>query len=189
MLIECPSQVFARRFLAPSKYAITRVMLEYDSSGEQCCDTDSTFWKNEERFWEPEYEENECNITWIYKNRLSVYPYPSCVSNVTYRVSYSHDGKLYRYVTRNHDHAWPPKKVPGFNPPIKDAVATMYDGTVTDVLKKFSRYAGPNSDFHGETLHLSDVVGEQCVSVTLTNILGKQSTVKSGESFSRATLW
>ena len=134
--------VFASRLFAPSKYAITRVMLEYESTGEQCEDTDSSFWKNEERFWEPEYEDNECNITWMYKNRLSVYPYPSCVSNVVYRISYMHSGTLYKYVTRDHSHAWPPKKLPGFNPPIKEAWAVMYDGSHTNVTNKFKRYAG-----------------------------------------------
>ena len=52
-----------------------------------------------------------------------------------------------------------------------------------------THFAGPNSDFHGETLRFDDVVGEQCVSVKLTNILGRTSVIKTGESFSRSTLW
>jgi len=38
--------LFFQRFLAPQKYSIQRVMLEYESTGEQC-DIDSPFWKNE----------------------------------------------------------------------------------------------------------------------------------------------
>ncbi len=52
-----------------------------------------------------------------------------------------------------------------------------------------THFAGPNSDFHGEQLELADILGEQCVSVKLTNILGQESIIKTGESFSRKTLW
>jgi hypothetical protein len=132
--------IYLRRFFAPPKHAIHRVILEYDSTGEQC-DNDSAFWRNEERFWEPELEENETNITWMYRNRMSIEPIPRCVSDVTFRVTYEHDGSVYKYVTRDVKHQWPPKKVPGFHPPIKEAWAIMFDGThvnVTDRVKKFA---------------------------------------------------
>jgi len=181
--------IYLRRFLAPAKHKIHRVMLEYDTSGEPC-DSGSAFWVNESRFWEEdEFEENETNITWIYKNRLSIDPVPSCVSNIAFRVTYEHDGKVYKYVTRDMNHHWPPKKTPGFHPLIKEAWAVMYDGDRMNVTDKVKKYAGPYSDFHGETLKLSDVVGEQCVSVQITNIMGQTCSIKLGESFSRKTLW
>ena len=176
--------LFLRRFIAPAKYQIKRVTIEYDSSGEQC-DVESAFWKNEERFWDTEFEENEANITWIYKNRLSVTPYPSCVSNVSYRIAYTHNGTMYKYVTRDPSHQWPPKKMPGFHPAIREAWVVMYDGENMNVTEKIKKFAGPNSDFHGETLQLSDVIGEQCVSLKITNILNQSIVVKTGESFSR----
>ncbi len=180
--------LFLSRFITPEKYAIQRVMLEYDTDGKPC-DISSVFWKNEERYWDTEFEENDVNITWMYKNRMSILPYPSCVSNVAFRIAYKHNGELYKYITRDHNHCWPPKKTPGFHPPIKEAMAFMFDDTYMDVTKKMKRYAGPNSDFHGETLHFSDVVGEQCISVKLTNILGQTTTLKTGDTFSRKTLW
>lgn len=73
---------------------------------------------------------------------MTVYPYPSCVNNAVYRISYMHNGTLYKYVTRDHDHEWPPKKTPGFHPPIKEASAMMFDGTHMNVTNKFKKFAG-----------------------------------------------
>jgi hypothetical protein len=175
--------LFLRRFITPPKYQIKRVTLEYNSSGDPC-DVDSAFWKNEERFWDTEFEENETNITWMYKNRMAVTPYPSCVSDVKYRVIYAHNGNTYKYVTRDPKHSWPPKKTPGFHPPIKEAWVVMYDEEHRNVTDKIKKFAGPNCDFHGETLELSDIFGEQCVSLKITPIIGQSIVIKSGESFS-----
>ena len=174
------------RKLTTSKYLIRRVLLEYESTGEQC-DTDSTFWKNEERFWDSEYEENSTNITCMYIHRIQVDPPPSCVSNLVYRITYYHNNSIYKYITRNPKHQWPPKKVPGFNPLIKEAWAEMFDGSHQNVTERIKKFAGPNSDFHGETIHLRDMFGEQCVNLRLVNLLNQETIIK--DEFSRRTLW
>jgi hypothetical protein len=183
---------FVRRFFMRSTYVIKKVLLEYKTTGDNFV-SDSIFWKNERRFWNMdsewtmEPEDVSTDITWIYKNRIQIDPPPSCVSDITYRVTYMYAGTIYTFVTRNPNHAWPPKKVPGFNPAIKEAWITMFDDFQDDATKRVKQFAGPNSDFHGETLHLRDMFNEQCVSLRLVNMLGKSTTITN--SVSRFTLW
>jgi hypothetical protein len=63
----------------------------------------------------------------------------------------------------------------------------MFDDFQDDATKRVKQFAGPNSDFHGETLHLRDMFNEQCVSLRLVNMLGKSTTITN--SVSRFTLW
>ena len=178
-----------RNFFVRSNYIIRKVKLDYVTSGE-ASDIDSVFWKNEARFWDSdEIADNTTDITRMYRNKFKIDEPPSCVSDCLYRITYLYNNQVYKYMSGNHDHVWPPKKVPGFNPPIKEAWAETFDGSHDDVTKQIKKFAGPNSDFHGETFSIHDMLGERYVRLRLINILGQTSVIEEEVPFSRASLW
>ena len=174
--------------------------------------SEAFFTREKRRYWDTEFEENSSNFTWLFKRGISIFPYPSCVSGVSYRISYMHNGSLYKRVTRDplcvRKNWWPPKKTPGFHPPIKDAFAMMADGIPVDVTAKIKRYAGPYGDFHGDEvrdvvtdplatfltcektqLFVTDMFSDELDWLQITNIMGKTKTLRFGDQFSCKTLW
>jgi len=175
-------------FLKPARFSITHVELEYNSTRDTY-DGDSPFWKKESRFWDTDFPENSANITRFYKKRESLLPYPDGVDDVRFQITYKHDGKVYTYVTGDINYSWPPKKMPGMNPTIREAFAVTRDGDHDDVTERVRRFAGPYSDFHGERVRLTDLFAEDYTFCKMTNMLGQSKVVHFGDSFSREKLW
>jgi hypothetical protein len=170
--------VFFKRFFMRANYDIRRVTLEYTTK-DDTCNFDSIFWHNESQLWDTEHEVHTTDVTWLYRNKM-IDPPPPSVSECVYRISYVYGPRLYKYVTRDHNHQWPPVKVPGFNPPIREA----WDGDGTNITERVKKFAGPNSDFHGETLVTSDIGKGP---LRLVNLIGRETVVDG--PFSRKNLW
>jgi hypothetical protein len=178
--------IFLKKLFTQPNYSVRRIVMSYDSNGEPW-DIESDFWRNEARSWGGDWEpeENEVDITQI--GIAGVPPAPPSVSNITYRITYMYGGNVYKFVTRDKEYQWPPVKVPGFNPPLRDAWAELENGAYIDVTYRLKKFAGPNSDFHGHELTLRDVVREDCVKLKLTNIMGQMTETTT--SISRKKLW
>jgi len=145
---------------AKPDYTISHQSMEYT------IDSDSTdgelmgFWKDESR------EEWYDGIDSFYKN-LNGIDYmnvetPTNVTKIILRIKYWYNDKMYKFLSNDMNHEWPPKRVPGivFHMPLVSAqLMDIDDKPVKDVLNKIKRYAGPRGDFHGnKNVKISDML-------------------------------
>ncbi len=111
----------------------------------------STFWELEEQHWDTEEEEFYNDITYYYPNRRDeIFNWenqPMHLSNLVLQVKYLYNDRVYRYVTKDLDHAWPPIRVRTkmtFVPPILSAWLLGPGKTrIVDVTKRIKEYV-PN---------------------------------------------
>jgi len=78
---------------------------------------------------------------------------PNNVTKVILRIKYWYNDKMYKFLTNDLNHEWPPKQANGivFNMPIVSAqLLDSNDKPVKDVLNKIKRYAGPRGDFYDD---------------------------------------
>jgi hypothetical protein len=113
------------------------------------------------------------------------------VTDFVFRIKYLFNHISYVYLTRNPNHTFPPvKNGVSFILPIKEAILLdANDVPVYNVTDHIKSYAGPNGDFHGETIRLRDVYVEY-PKLRLTNVLGvtvEYDTTK--DEISHPTLW
>lgn len=127
-----------------------------DESMEYYIDNDITpeelddFWENEYCEWDGITETFYKNLNNVnYKNTII----PINVKKTIVRIKYWYNDKMYKFLTNDLNHEWPPKQVSGvvFNMPIVRAqLLDSDDKPVKDVLNKIKRYAGPRGDFYGD---------------------------------------
>jgi hypothetical protein len=113
------------------------------------------------------------------------------VTEFVFRIKYLFNHKMYIYLTRNPNHVFPPiKNGITFSIPIKEATVLDDDDVPSyDVTDHVKMYAGPNGDFHGETIRLRDIYVKY-PKLRLTNVLGttvEYDTTK--DEISHQTLW
>jgi len=109
-------------------------------------------------FWEDEcIDEWDGNTEMFYKNLTNIdyknINVPNNVTKVILRIKYWYNDKMYKFLTNDLNHEWPPKQTNGivFNMPIVSAqLLDSDDKPVKDVLNKIKRYAGPRGDFYGD---------------------------------------
>jgi|TARA_X000000368_G_C23053934_1_gene722910 hypothetical protein len=135
-----------------------------DQSMEYTIDNKTTPDELDE-FWEEEYEEWDGITESFYKNLNDVDYKNTCIPNnvdkTIVRIKYWYNDKMYKYLTYNMNHEWPPHTQKGisFNIPIVSAhLLDSYEKPVKDLLNKIKRYAGPRYDFYGEKIKISDML-------------------------------
>lgn len=118
-----------------------------------------------DEFWEDEFEEWDGETEHFYKNLMNTNykntQIPGNIKKTVVRLKYWYNDKMYKYLTYDMGHAWPPQTSNGisFNIPIVSAhLLDSYDKPVKDLLNKIKRYAGPRFDFHGEKVKISDML-------------------------------
>lgn len=115
----------------------------------------------------------------------------SDIVDFLFRVKYIFRNKEYLYLTRNPKHVFPPvKKGMSFSLPIKEALLLdENDVAQYDVTEHVKMYAGPNGNFHEETIRLRDIYLEY-PKLRLTNIMDTkvEYDIKTGE-INHQSLW
>ena len=176
---------FFSKWFSYNNYYVRRATMEYMSNGYDELTNNNSFWYNESKQWDEEPEENFAVVTWWYNcnvHKTFMEDAPDTIIDFVFRITYLYNNKVYKYITLDQDHVWPPvaSRDISYNPPLK-SVTDENGEDVTDIIKKF---AGPRNNFHGETINLKDIGFEK---LTLTNILGQVSVVT--ETISRPKLW
>lgn len=135
-----------------------------DTSMEYFLDTTKTptelddFWKEERDEWDEETESYFKTLNFTEYKNTSV---PENVSKTLVRIKYWYNDTMYKYLTYNMNHEWPPERKSGvvFNIPIVSAqLLDSDDKPVKDLLNKIKRYAGPRGDFHDQKVKISDML-------------------------------
>jgi hypothetical protein len=135
-----------------------------DTSMEYFLDTTKTpielddFWKEERDEWDGETESYFRTLNFTEYKNTSV---PENVTKTLVRIKYWYNDTMYKYLTYNMDHEWPPERKSGvvFNIPIVSAqLLDSDDKPVKDLLNKIKRYAGPRGDFHDQKVKISDML-------------------------------
>ena len=86
---------------------------------------------------------------------------PKNVKKILARIKYWYNDKMYKYMSYDMDHEWPPARKSGivFNMPITSAQLLDSDGKpVKDLLNKIKRYAGPRGDYNNQQIRISDLM-------------------------------
>lgn len=146
-----------KKFTTIPDYRIINVTMEYTLDNKKTYEVDNDFWELESYHWDGETQHYFTDIT---KRRYKKYTVPENVSKTVIRVKYWYNNQVYKYITENIDHAWPPKNN-GFSftvPYIGAWLADAGDKPIRDILLKIKRYAGPKNDFHGETVAVKDLL-------------------------------
>ena len=135
-----------------------------DTSMEYFLDTTKTpielddFWKEEHDEWDGETESYFKTLNFTEYKNTSV---PENVTKTLVRIKYWYNDTMYKYLTYNMNHEWPPERKSGvvFNIPIVSAqLLDSDDKPVKDLLNKIKRYAGPRGDFHDQKVKISDML-------------------------------
>ena len=118
-----------------------------------------------DEFWEQEYEEWDGITESFYKNLNNIDYKNTCVPNnvdkTIVRIKYWYNDKMYKYLTYDMNHEWPPNSgsTMSFSIPLVSAhLLDQDDKPQQDILNKIKRYAGPRGDFHGEDVLVSDML-------------------------------
>ena len=145
---------------AKPDYTISHQSMEYTIDSDTTDGELMGFWKDES------HEEWYDGIDSFYKN-LNGIDYmnvetPTNVTKIILRIKYWYNDKMYKFLSNDMNHEWPPKRVPGivFHMPLISAqLMDIDDKPVKDVLNKIKRYAGPRGDFHGnKNVKISDML-------------------------------
>ena len=172
-------------------YTIQKIEMEYQIDHETEADNLEGFWVNESKSWDDSLDEYYINITNINFRNVAV---PSNVKRIIIRIKYWHTDKLYKYITRDVQFTWPPKRHEGmiFNMPIVSAHLIDDDGNeVRDVLQKVIRYKGPHGEFSGnEKIKIAEMLyydyhtlKMELPKIRLKNALGRIKTVSTVDGY------
>tara|TARA_B000000477_G_scaffold17469_1_gene14986 strand:- start:298 stop:819 length:522 start_codon:yes stop_codon:yes gene_type:complete len=116
------------------------------------------FWYEERNEWDDETESVFKTLNFSNYKDTTI---PENVTKTVVRVKYWYNNMMYKYLTYDMDHPWPPPRKSGvvFNMPIVSAVLLDSDDKpVKDILNKIRRYAGPRKDFHNEKVKIKDML-------------------------------
>ena len=116
------------------------------------------FWYEERNEWD---EETESVFKTLNFSNYKDTTIPENVTKTVVRVKYWYNNMMYKYLTYDMNHEWPPERKNGiiFNIPIVSAVLLDSDDKpVKDLLNKVRRYAGPRSDFHNNEVKICDML-------------------------------
>lgn len=169
-------------FKRPDYKVIDRSM-EYWVDHEKDFVTHDDFWERESEGWD--------RGTDTYYRQLGdqkVPRPPDVVTKVLIRIKYWYNNRIYKYLTYDLDHAWPPVVERGvhFNMPLSSAQLLDVDGRpVKDLLDKIRRYRGP-SGTDGQKVAIADMLYyEQGLypKIVLKNILGLSKTVSTSDGY------
>lgn len=175
-----------KNFVSIPNHRIMHSSMEYFLDGKETHISSGEFWKEEEKKWDGLFDEHYVESREMtYRNE----DVPENVKKTIIRIKYWYNDKLYKYLTYNTKHSWPPKQeehIVFHIPLISAQLMDADDKPVKDVLGKVKRYAGPRGDFHGEKVKISDMLyydidtlKTMYPNIRLKNIFGKTKTVST----------
>jgi hypothetical protein len=179
-----------KNFVSIPNHRIMHSSMEYFIGSNSDYSVKSQFWENESKKWDGLFDEH-----YVESKDMSYrgHKTPNNVRKVIIRIKYWYNDKLYKYLTYNTGHAWPPEQAEDmvFNIPLVSAyLVDAGDKPVKDVLNKIKRYAGPRGDFHGEKVKISDMLyydietlKTMYPSIKLKNVFGKTKNVSTVDGY------
>ena len=171
-----------RDWISPGQFEINKVSITYTNTGKKVPTgrDDYTFWGNESKKWDGVNDEYWVDVTSEFLDGtlskiLNSQPY--FVKDVTLRIGYYYNNKLYKYISQNgYPKVWPPKPTIGFKVPIKEA-KLVGDTKMRDVTNKIKKYAGPDYNFHNESINVYElffILLDDYKYLEITNLLGQK---------------
>ena len=179
-----------KNFVSIPNHRVLHSSMEYFIDTDKHYSTEGQFWKNESKKWDGLFEEHYIESKdMAYRCEDT----PANVNKSIIRIKYWYNDKLYKYLTYNTGHEWPPEETKDivFSIPIVSAhLVDADDKPVKDVLSKIKRYAGPRGDFHGENVKISDMLyydmdtlKTMYPAIKLRNLFGRIKTVSTVTGF------
>ena len=190
MLFKLLSNVlyYYKKLTTPRDYSIISEELEYKIDYRMKYQVEDEFWEKESKFWDGVLDEFHSYVTGKQFRRTIV---PQNVKNLTLRVKYWYDGRIYKAIS-NDINFIPGKKESGgmnFSIPLSSAwIVDHDDKPQVNITEKVKRYAGPRNDFHGQAVPLKDflyydtkTLQKKYPKVLLSNALGMNKILLTTE--------
>ena len=175
-----------KNFVSIPNHKIEHASMEYFTTNDKKYSINGPFWKNESDKWDGLFDEHYVESKDMDYTSEDT---PENVIKTIIRIKYWYNDKLYKYLTYNTKHEWPPpqEKHVVFNMPLTSAyLMDVDDKPAKDILGKIKRYAGPRGDFHRENVKISDMLYYDIdtlkmmyPTIKLTNVLGKVKSVST----------
>lgn len=171
-------------FFKRPDYKVIERSMEYWVDHEKDFVTHDDFWERESEGWD---RETDTYYKELGKDQKVPRP-PDVVTKVLIRIKYWYNNRIYKYLTYDRDHAWPPVVERGvhFNMPLSSAQLLDVDGRpVKDLMDKIRRYRGP-SGTDGQKVAIADMLYyEQGLypKILLKNIFGLSKTVSTCDGY------
>lgn len=173
-----------KNFVSIPNYHIHNSFMEYFTDNDKTYETNGEFWESESKKWDSLFNEHYVDLNGTNYRKETV---PENVNKTIVRIKYWYNDKLYKYLTYNTNHEWPPSSKPGmvFSIPLASAyLVDADDKPVKDILGKIRRYSGPRGDFNGEQVRICDMLyyDEETLEtmypkIRIQNIFGKTKNV------------
>jgi len=175
-----------KNFVSIPNHRVLHSSMEYFIDGRNPHLIEGEFWADEAKKWDGLFDEHYVETKdMTYRGYMP----PTNVNKTIIRIKYWYNDKLYKYLTYNTGHDWPPEETKDivFSIPIVSAhLVDADDKPVKDVLRKIKRYAGPRGDFHGENVKISDMLyydmdtlKTMYPAIKLRNLFGRVKTVST----------
>ena len=186
MLFKLLSNVlyYYKKLTTPRDYSIISEELEYKIDYRMKYQVEDQFWEEERKDWDGILDEFYVRATGRPFRHTVV---PQNVRNLTLRVKYWYDGKVYKVITNDINYV--PGKEEGssmmFTIPLSSVwIVDHDDKPQVNITEKVKRYAGPRNDFHCESVPLKDflyytteTLKSRFPKIILTNSLGMKKTL------------
>lgn len=179
-----------KNFVSIPNHRIMHSSMEYFINTDTDYSAKGKFWEDESNKWDGLFHEHYVESKdMCYRGHKT----PENVNKTIIRIKYWYNDKLYKYLTYNTGHAWPPEQCKDmvFSVPLVSAhLVDTNDKPVKDVLGKIKRYAGPRGDFHGEKVKISDMLYYDIETlktmypyIRLKNVFGKTKNVSTVDGY------
>lgn len=190
MLVKLLSNVlyFYKKMTTPRDYTIISEELEYTIDYRMKYQIEDVFWEEESRDWDGVLDEFHLYATGKPFRDTIV---PQNVKNLTLRVKYWYDGKVFKAITKDINFIPGKNEEEGmnFSIPLSSAwIVDHGDKPQVDITEKVKRYAGPRNDFHGQQVSLKDflyyttkTLNNRFPKVMITNSLGMKKILLTTE--------
>ncbi len=145
-------------FISIPDYRISDQLLEYEVDNSIVPEIEDNFWKDEISKWDDISEMHFKDLNGVAYRNVAV---PNNIPKTLVRVKYWYNDKIYKFLTYDMNHEWPPNSgsTMSFSIPLVSAhLLDQDDKPQQDILNKIKRYAGPRGDFHGEDVLVSDML-------------------------------
>jgi hypothetical protein len=190
MLVKLLSNVlyFYKKLTTPRDYTIISEELEYKIDYRMKYQVEDEFWENESKYWDGVLDEFHSYVTGNQFRRTIV---PQNVKNVTLRIKYWYDGRIYKAISNDINFIPGKGEDPNmnFSIPLSSAwIVDHDDKPQVNITEKVKRYAGPRNDFHGQEVPLKDflyydkmTLQKKYPKVLLSNSLGMKKILLTTE--------
>jgi len=181
---------YFKNFFKEKDYKIHSRSLEYFIDHKKDFTIDGVFWENEYDKWCDNVDNYYVDLI---DDSYARDPLPENVTKCIIRTKYWYNNKIYKYISYDIKHVWPPKneKCINFSLPLVSAqLLNDKNIPVKDILNKINRYAGHRKDFNGNKIKISDMLyyDEETLKndlpkIKLVNILKMEKIVSTVDGY------